>query len=168
MAREDESRGWTRDATGRRAQLLDPELMLLQCRDDPIPQDTLRSIVKAMDTSDHGPRAVVWCAGVLLVPFILIAIVQIASIRIWGETPLTDVLGRLMGVLGWALPFVGGAAVFIMMRRQRMPRVRRAMLGGGHCPHCGYRIAGLGAEKGTVRCPECGCAWPSGEVGTAR
>lgn len=52
-------------------------------------------------------------------------------------------------------------------RHQRLARVRRVLLGHGNCPHCGYRIAALPGEGGWMRCPECSCARPSGEVGAA-
>ncbi|MCC7389877.1 MAG: hypothetical protein IT431_14045 [Phycisphaerales bacterium] len=165
MAREEEGRGWTRDAAGRRVRLLDPYPLWLRGCFEPIAEDTLNSIVSDLGVPNRGRKILlVWVC--VLAATLVIAIGGVAaSVIIEGRPALDDLISTLTNPAFVVGPIGGVIGAVLATRQHRLTRVRRVLLGHGHCPHCGYRIAGLPVEGDVVRCPECGGAWPEREAG---
>ena len=170
--RDTATRGWTRDARGRKVSQIDAVTMHLLRRHDRIPAEELGAIV---DTVDPQARRAMKLAIWLLVPiFILTAGGLALNIVMEGGDAWRDLvstLGNPVFVAAIFLPcIVGGVIVpFAIQRQQRRQRVLWALLRHSRCPHCAYDLRGLPADEadGATVCPECGCAWQLDLLGTA-
>lgn len=167
MGREDESRGRTRDAEGRLVRLLDPYPLWLRGRFEPIAETELNAIVNDLGVPNKGRKTIYLWLGFIAVVLVLTVGGIAAMVMIEGRPAVNDLLSMLRNPAMWIGPIGGTVAAIIATRQQRLAKMRRVLLGHGHCPHCGYRIVGLPTGDEAVRCPECSCTWPSGEVGAA-
>jgi len=128
-----------------------------------IPRETLdRIVADASEGAARDRRVILWGVGVLVAAVVITGGGIAASVVRGGPSAMQDLVSSLwftgpalvpMLVVGVWLPLWGA-------RRRRLTRVMGAMLRHGHCPGCGYSLAGLSAGgDGLVACPECGAAW---------
>ena len=155
--------GQIKDARGRKVTQLDPvALHLLRRPNGGIPPDVLRELTRKIGIGRLSNSRVGFWGGVVAFACALLlvgsAIVRLATGTI---TPGVFVWQALLYQGVWIVPLVFWRAAC----RSRFHRIRQAMLDHLRCPHCGYDLRGLPADRtdGTTTCPECGCAWGLGE-----
>lgn len=145
---------YIRDARRRKVTQLDPIVLYLTKRSEPIEREVLGRIVAEKGVRMTGfERAAMIGSLVLLVALICVIIMKLMQ----GMPPAT--LARRMSVPSYSfvLPFI----VWGGMKRSRFGKTAAAMLRHLRCPHCGYDLRNLpvdGNDNATL-CPECGCAW---------
>jgi hypothetical protein len=152
--------GQLKDARGRAVSQLDPVAMYLLRQHSVIEADVLRAIAHEQGvavTTRERAALVVGVGGALLV------IGLFTSAILTGDLRDATVAKSASLVFMCAIPF----SVWYGMKRSRFGKVAAAMLKHLRCPHCGYDIRGLPRDPhdGAVICPECGCAWQSGDPG---
>lgn len=168
--RDTHAPGWIHDASGRRVRALDPGADWLLNKSDRFDRDTLEQVARQVGIEGKaGRRLIVGGVGVVLGLTLIAAIAIAVDITIEGRGALHDLVGSLF-LTGPGVAVMLGVGVvtpIVVARRRRLACARRALLRCGHCPHCGYRIAGLPPDPHTrwVRCPECACAWEHGAIG---
>ena len=147
-------RGRIRDARGRTVTQLDPVVLRLLLRDDPIDRDTLERIVGEKGVGLRPYQVAQIAFGAV---FVVAVTVVVVSKHLAG-TPWSALLRRSVPLLYlFVLPFF----VWSRAKKMRSSRIAAAMLKHRRCPHCGYDIRGLPVDPsdGAAVCPECACAW---------
>jgi hypothetical protein len=133
---------------------LDPVVLQLQRRREPIDADTLGAI-----TSEKGVRISALERGALILGILaaLALLGFVAALFVQG-VPWGGIFRRV-GPTTYLLmlPFI----VWGGLKRSRWGKIPAAMLKHFRCPHCGYDLRGLPADPddGATVCPECGCGW---------
>ena len=157
-----------RDARGRAVPMLDPTILYVLHRSEPIDADTLRSIVDtiAPGTARVRRHLIVLTGGFLLLVGVLF--VLLATFLYWksdaaGKQDLVQMLKSPAFMVPLTVPGLSCCVLlpWFALRRVQASRVQAALLSHHRCPHCGYDLRALPtdpADKATV-CPECGCAW---------
>ncbi|UCD76603.1 MAG: hypothetical protein JSV91_06695 [Phycisphaerales bacterium] len=143
-----------KDARGRKVTQLDPMVLYLLKRSEPIEREVVAKIVAEKGVRMTGlERAAMVASLVLLAALICVVIVKLAGGQPWGELIRRMVVPSYLFI--WPFIVWGGT------RASRFGKIATAMLKHCRCPHCGYDIRDLPADpvdEATV-CPECGCAW---------
>jgi hypothetical protein len=150
--------GRIKDARGRNVTQLDPIAMNLLRQHGVIPADTLRGITDEIGSGlPKNARAVLYIFVAVLIFETVVFFIRVGELTLSGR--FLDIFDKhsvlLLSGWPWALVF------WLMAKRRRWGRIRRAMLKHLRCPHCGYDLRLLPADPadGATVCPECGCAW---------
>ena len=167
----------TRDARGRSVSMLDPMILHVLHRSEPIDTETLRSLV---DTIEPGTARVRRHMIVIVAGFVFLicaSFVLLASYLYWtsdaaGKQDLVQMLTNPVFMVPLTLPGLGCCMLlpWFAIRRAQQSRVYAALLSHRRCPHCGYDLRHLPtdpSDDATV-CPECGCAWAIDDDGLMR
>jgi hypothetical protein len=133
---------------------LDPVVLRLLPRDDPIDRATLERIVseKGVGLRPYQVAQIAFAAA------LIVAVAGVVFYKHLAGTPWSALLRRSVPLLYlFVLPFV----VWDRAKKMRSSRIAAAMLKHGRCPHCGYDVghAPPDASDGVTVCPECGCGW---------
>ncbi|MHC4427479.1 MAG: hypothetical protein ACYS0D_02615 [Planctomycetota bacterium] len=153
------------DARGRRVTQLDPVTMHILHRNDVIDADALRAIAEEIGpASSRATLRWFWIFQTLPILCLPLFFIWVFFIK-GGRDPVAIVLWSTILVC----LVIGIWGFCTSARRKRFHRVRDAMLHHGRCPHCGYSLTGLPADRedGATVCPECGCAWSPGRRSAA-
>ena len=154
---------YIKDARGRKVTQLDPMVLYLLQKNEPIEREILAAIVAEKGVRMTGlERAAMIGSLVLLAAFICVIIIKLLGGQSWGELAKRLVVPSYLFI--WPFIVWGGT------RASRFGKTAAAMLRHSRCPHCGYDIRGLPQtpEDGATVCPECGCAWRLSETGDDR
>lgn len=157
-----------RDARGRSVSMLNPMILHVLHRSEPIEPETLRSVVDTIEpgTARHRRHLIVISLGFVILVGALFAV--LASYLHWksdaaGRQDLVRMLRNPALMVPLTLPGLACclALPWFGIRRAQRSRVCAALLSHRRCPHCGYDLRGLPTDPSddTTVCPECGCAW---------
>jgi hypothetical protein len=157
-----------RDARGRSVSMLDPVILHVLHRSEPIDPETLRSVVNTIDPGTARYRRHLIAISLGSVVFVGALLALLATYLYWrsdaaGRQDLVRMLRNPALMVPLTLPGLACcvALPWFAIRRAQRSRVHAALLGHRRCPHCGYDLRGLPtdpSDNATI-CPECGCAW---------
>jgi len=151
-----------KDARGRKVTQLDPMVLYLLQKSEPIERETLAKIVSEKGVRMTGlERAAMIGSLVLLAAFICVMIVKLAGGQPWGELMRRMVAPSYLFI--WPFIVWGGT------RASRFGKTAAAMLKHRRCPHCGYDLRGQPSDPddNVTLCPECGCVWELADAAAA-
>lgn len=156
--------GTISDAAGRRVTLLDPAVDWLVGNRERMDQKAVERIMTDLNGEARASRRLI-LGGISFVLLLTVAALIALAINIAfeGRAALHDAIGSLVFTgPAVAIMLVAGVVVpIVVARKRRLANSCDVMLRNGHCPHCGYRIAGIPPQPRTDHtiCPECGCEW---------
>ena len=157
--------GHTRDARGKPVKLLDPVPLYMLGRSDVIERGSLDSVMMELDpalATTGAKRTRLRFVIIIVCAIVVLAVIGQVAIIATGDKNALRTLTKpyffLPVILGMVLPF-------IIIRAERMKKLKRVMLGHRLCPHCGYDLRNRPVEDdGATVCSECGSAWNLNEV----